>query len=86
METVSFKKMEDGTKEEYAFLEPLYIQCREGIPEMLLGLLKRMQGDRLGYQIDRYQHSLQTATRAEHGMVRMKKPLSVLCCMISVMF
>ncbi|HBJ46420.1 MAG TPA: phosphohydrolase, partial [Deltaproteobacteria bacterium] len=28
METVSFKKMEDGTKEEYAFLEPLYIQCR----------------------------------------------------------
>jgi len=65
METVSFTKMEDGTKEEYAFLEPLYIQSREGIPEMLLGLLKRMQGDRLGYQIDRYQHSLQTATRAE---------------------
>jgi len=65
METVSFTKMEDGTKEEYAFLEPLYIQCIDGIPEMLLGLLKRMQGDRLGYQIDRYQHSLQTATRAE---------------------
>ena len=65
METVSFTKMEDGTKEEYAFLEPLYIQCIDGIPEMLLGLLKRMKGDRLGYQIDRYQHSLQTATRAE---------------------
>ena len=65
METVSFTKMEDGTKEEYAFLEPLYIQCLDGIPEMLLGLLKRMQGDSLGYQIDRYQHSLQTATRAE---------------------
>ena len=65
METVSFTKMEDGTKEEYDFLEPLYIQCIDGIPEMLLGLLKRMQGDRLGYQIDRYQHSLQTATRAE---------------------
>mgnify|MGYP006429852641 CR=1 FL=1 len=65
MDTVSFTKMEDGTKEEYAFLEPLYIQCIDGIPEMLLGLLKRMQGDRLGYQIDRYQHSLQTATRAE---------------------
>ena len=65
METVSFTKMEDGTKEEYAFLEPLYIQCIDGIPEMLLGLLKRMRGDRLGYQIDRYQHSLQTATRAE---------------------
>ena len=65
METVSFTKMENGTKEEYAFLKQLYIQCIDGIPEMLLGLLKRMQGDRLGYQIDRYQHSLQTATRAE---------------------
>ncbi|RTZ91311.1 MAG: phosphohydrolase, partial [SAR324 cluster bacterium] len=30
METVNFTKMEDGTKEEYDFLEPLYIQCREG--------------------------------------------------------
>ncbi len=47
MDTVRFTKMEDGTKEEYAFLKPLYAQCREGIPEMLLGLLKRMQGDRL---------------------------------------
>ena len=65
METVNFTKMEDGTKEEYAFLAPLYAKCRDGIPEMLLGLLKKMQGDRLGYQIDRYQHSLQTATRAE---------------------
>ena len=65
MDTVSFTKMEDGTKEEYTFLDPLYFQCREGIPEMLLALLKQMQGDRLGYQIDRYQHSLQTATRAD---------------------
>ena len=30
-----------------------------------MGFLKQMQGDRLGYQIDRYDHSLQSATRAE---------------------
>ena len=65
METVNFTRMEDGTKEEYAFLEPLYAQCRNAVPDMLLGLLKKMQGDRLGYQIDRYEHSLQAATRAE---------------------
>ena len=84
METVSFTKMEHGTKEEYAFLEPLYIQSREGIPEMLLGLLKRMQGDRLGYPTAisiLYKRPLEL-----NGMVLMKKPLSALCCMISVMF
>ena len=32
---------------------------------MLLALLKQMQGDRMGYQVDRYTHSLQSATRAE---------------------
>ena len=35
--------------------------CRTG----LLELLKAMKGDKLGYQVDRYTHSLQIATRAE---------------------
>ena len=65
METVSFTKMEDGTAEEYAFLEPLYAQCSNDLPGRVMGFLKQMQGDRLGYQIDRYDHSLQSATRAE---------------------
>jgi predicted HD phosphohydrolase len=65
MKTVSFTKMEDGTKEEYAFLDSLYFQYRNGVADMLLTLLKQMQGDRLGYKVDRYTHSLQTATRAE---------------------
>ena len=65
METVSFTKMEDGTAEEYAFLEPLYSQCSNDLPDRVMGFLKQMQGDRLGYQIDRYDHSLQSATRAE---------------------
>ena len=65
METVSFSKMEDGTAEEYAFLEPLYTKCSHDLPDRVMGFLKQMQGDRLGYQIDRYDHSLQSATRAE---------------------
>ena len=65
METVSFSKMEDGTAEEYAFLEPLYMKCSHDLPDRVMGFLKQMQGDRLGYQIDRYDHSLQSATRAE---------------------
>ena len=65
MDTVSFTKMKDGTKEEYAFLDSLYYRYRDGVADMLLTLLKQMQGDRLGYRVDRYTHSLQTATRAE---------------------
>ena len=49
MNTVSFSKMEDGTAEEYEFLSPLYTKCRNGVPDMLLDLLKQMLGDRMGY-------------------------------------
>ena len=65
MKSVSFTRMEDGTAEEYAFLTPLYEKCRSGISDRLLELLKAMKGDKLGYQVDRYTHSLQSATRAE---------------------
>ena len=49
MDTVNFTKMADGTKEEYAFLEPLYAETRDKVPQLLLELLIRMKGDRLGY-------------------------------------
>ena len=65
MESVSFTRMADGTAEEYAFLTSLYEKCRNGVSDRLLELLKAMKGDKLGYQVDRYTHSLQSATRAE---------------------
>ena len=65
MKSVSFTRMSDGTAEEYAFLTLLYEKCRNGVSDRLLELLKAMKGDKLGYQVDRYAHSLQSATRAE---------------------
>ena len=65
MKSVSFTRMEEGTAEEYAFLTSLYEKCRNGASDRLLELLKAMKGDKLGYQVDRYTHSLQSATRAE---------------------
>ena len=65
IKSVNFTRMEDGTAEEYAFLTPLYEKCRSGVSDRLLELLKAMKGDKLGYQVDRYTHSLQSATRAE---------------------
>ena len=65
MKSVSFTRMADGTAEEYAFLTHLYEKCRNGVSDRLLELLKAMKGNKLGYQVDRYTHSLQSATRAE---------------------
>ena len=65
IKSVSFTRMEDGTAEEYAFLTHLYEKCRNGVSDRLLEILKSMKGDKLGYQVDRYTHSLQSATRAE---------------------
>ena len=65
MEQVAFTRMADGTAEEYAFLGGHWRAHRDAhLADSLLGLLEGMRGPTLGYRIDRYQHSLQTATRA----------------------
>ena len=63
-ETVNFIRMEDGTYEEYQLLDKVYQKLNHGLAENLIGNLKLLAGDLLGYKIDRYQHSLQSATRA----------------------
>ena len=65
MDTVSFTRMDQGTAEDYELVERLYHEHkRETLVDNLLGLLKQMQGPTLGYRVDRYEHSLQSATRA----------------------
>ena len=65
IKSVSFTREEGGTAEEYAFLTLIYEKCHNGVSDRLLEILKAMMGDKLGYQVDRYTHSLQSATRAE---------------------
>ena len=63
--TVGFTRMDRGTAEDYALLGRRWREHQAGLADNLLGILKQMAGDPLGYRIDRYQHSLQTATRAQ---------------------
>ena len=63
-ETVSFTRMDEGTREEYQLLDRHYKKLDRELFDSVLGLLHRLRGDKLGYRIDRYDHSLQTATRA----------------------
>jgi len=65
MEQVSFTRMADGTAEDYALLDREHEAYYEGrIGDALLDQLVMMKGPTLGYKIDRYEHSLQSATRA----------------------
>lgn len=65
MQTVDFINMADGTKAEYEFLDGLEKEYVAGLPERVLGALKRQGEDSIGgYKISRLGHSLQSATRA----------------------
>src|SRR5215203_5775175 len=62
---VSFSRMEDGTAEDFALIVgEAQAHARDHLVDNVLGMLKGMIGPTLGYQVDRYEHSLQTATRA----------------------
>src|SRR3954471_990744 len=65
LKTVSFTRMEDATSEELAIvMAEAKVHLEQQVADRVLELLISMKGPTLGYQIDRYDHSLQTATRA----------------------
>src|SRR4029077_1017346 len=63
-EVVNFTRMEDGTYDEYQLLMRKYEPLVRNLPNEVISSLKMLAGDTMGYKIDRYQHSLQTASRA----------------------
>jgi predicted HD phosphohydrolase len=65
METVSFTAMADGTREDYALLTEHEDRFVAGLPDRLLGALDALRSSLGGYKISRFEHSLQSATRAE---------------------
>ena len=65
METVAFTRMADGTREEYELLGHKFKQhLGGGVSRQVLSLLHALKGPKLGYQVDRFEHSLQSASRA----------------------
>ncbi len=64
MKQVQFTRMDEGSPEDFALLDSLERQEKADLPDQVLALLKTLQAADSGYQVDRYEHSLQTATRA----------------------
>ena len=61
----SFIRMDQGTTEDFNIIvERANEHLHTHLVDNIYTLMRSMQGDTLGYKIDRYQHSLQTATRA----------------------
>ena len=64
MKTVSFIRMQDGTAQEYAFLDQLEDEFKVDLPNRLMHALGALEHSLSGYQISRLEHVLQAATRA----------------------
>ena len=63
-QVVSFSAMEDGTKEDFVLIYAMADKSVQDIPDRMLRSLEPLKTSFDGYKINRYQHSLQTATRA----------------------
>lgn len=65
METVSFVDMVDGNQGDYELIFTEVAAHKERhLADQLMDTLRSMKGPTFGYRIDRYRHSLQSATRA----------------------
>jgi predicted HD phosphohydrolase len=62
---VRFTSMDEATEDEIAFVMGTAVPyLRDRVLGNVLELLEGLRGPTLGYRVDRYNHSLQTATRA----------------------
>src|SRR5579863_4134040 len=61
---VSFRAMQDGTREDYLLLDESERAYAAGLADRVLGQLARLDHTLEGYPLTRLGHSLQTATRA----------------------
>jgi predicted HD phosphohydrolase len=61
---VSFRRMEDGTREDYELLDRSEREYAVHLPDSILASMQKLDHSLYGYPVSRLEHSLQTATRA----------------------
>ncbi len=60
----TFNRMEESTKEDWGLIVPEAMKMARSLPDRVIAHLQLLDGDFGGFPIDRYSHSLQTATLA----------------------
>jgi len=63
----AFHAMTEGTKEDWDKIAIGSIELASGLPDRVLAHLRQLGGDYGGFAVDRLEHSLQTATRADRA-------------------
>ncbi|MGE0259558.1 MAG: HD domain-containing protein [Alphaproteobacteria bacterium] len=63
MERMHYRRMDEGTDEDFVVLRHVHEQTLRDLPDRLFAMLRDLRRD-TAYNITRYDHSLQTATRA----------------------
>ncbi|HJV59424.1 MAG TPA: HD domain-containing protein [Albitalea sp.] len=63
-ERAAFTRMEDSTAADWRVIGGEFAAFSRALPDRVLAHLKLLEGDYGGFPVDRYTHSLQTATRA----------------------
>jgi predicted HD phosphohydrolase len=61
---VSFRRMQDGTREDYEFLDRVEREYAQRLPDHVLDSMRKLNHTLSGYPVSRLVHSLQAATRA----------------------
>ena len=59
-----FLRMQDSTQADWQLIGGEFMQFTTGLPDRVIKHLQILEGDYGGFPVDRYTHSLQTATRA----------------------
>ncbi len=62
--TVNFTRLDEATPEELYFANDCFNDYLKGFKERVIHTLLSLQGETMGTQVNRFEHSLQTATRA----------------------
>ena len=78
MRQVSFSRMEDGTREDYELLDRLERELHTDYADRLLEWVQWNEGE-TGYRISRFEHVLQSATRAYRDG---RDEEFVVCCLL----
>lgn len=60
----NFTSMQDSTQQDWQIIGGEFIQFAKALPQRIIQHLQLLEGDYGGFPVDRYTHSLQTATRA----------------------
>ncbi len=59
-----FNSLQESKSEDWPVILSEFGRFAKGLPDRIMAHLKLLEGDFGGFQVDRYTHSLQTATRA----------------------